>query len=153
MNAIADRKSRSALIAAINRYLDGETTAFKFDDEIFSIQSEDDPTITYVVHQLWLFYDDLKDHKVKLSKEAWDYFQRLVLVLKSDTQIEVQTRRLWDYSQLVALVALLLFVYVTVPYRAELYDARAAAYESLGKAREAQQDRKEADWRRGKSPN
>jgi len=111
MNAIVDSKSRNALIAAINRYLDGETTAFKFDDEIFSIESEDDPTISYVIHQLWLFYDDCKDHKAKLSKEAWDYFQRLVLVLQSDAQIEVQKRRQWDYSQLVALVALLLLVW------------------------------------------
>lgn len=111
MNAIVDRKSRNALIAAINRYLDGETTAFKFDDEIFSIDSEDDPTISYVVTQLWLFYDDLKDHKVKLSKEAWDYFQRLVLILQSDAQIEVIKRRQWDYGQFVALIALLLCGY------------------------------------------
>jgi len=41
MNAVADRRNRDALIAAINRYLDGETTAFKFDDEIFIISSED----------------------------------------------------------------------------------------------------------------
>ncbi len=45
---IVDRQNRDALVAAINRYLDGETTAFKFDDEIFSIKS-DDPTISHVV--------------------------------------------------------------------------------------------------------
>lgn len=39
-----DRPNRDALVAAINRYLDGETTTFKFDDEILSIKS-DDPTI------------------------------------------------------------------------------------------------------------
>ena len=72
-----DRKNRDLLIAAINRYLDGETTAFKFDDEIFGIKS-DDPTISYAVRQLWYFYDDLKDHKVRLSKEGWDYIQRLI---------------------------------------------------------------------------
>ena len=83
MNRTVDRLNRDALVAAINRYLDGETTAFKFDDEIFGIDS-DDPTISYLVRQLWLFYDDLKDHKAQLSKEAWDYFQRLVLVLQSD---------------------------------------------------------------------
>ncbi len=107
---IVDRNNRNALVAAINRYLDGETTAFKFDDEIFSISS-DDLTIRHVVQQLWLFYDDLKDHKVKLSKEAWDYFQRLVLVLQSDAQIEVSRRQRWDYTHLVALTALLLFLY------------------------------------------
>jgi hypothetical protein len=105
-----DRLNRDALVAAINRYLDGETTAFKFDDEIFGIDS-DDPTISYLVRQLWLFYDDLKDHKAQLSKEAWDYFQRLVLVLQSDAHIEVSTRRRWDYSHVIAFDALLLFVY------------------------------------------
>ena len=110
MNRIVDRPNRDALVAAINRYLDGETTAFKFDDEIFSIDS-DDPTISHVVSQLWLFYDDCKDHKAQLSKEAWDYFQRLVLVLQSDAHIQVNKRRQWDYTQLIALNALLLSVY------------------------------------------
>ena len=39
-----DRKNRDALVAAINRYLDGQTTAFQFDGEIFGIKS-DDPTV------------------------------------------------------------------------------------------------------------
>jgi len=45
---IVDRPNRDALVAAINRYFDGKTTAFKFDDEIFGIKS-DDPTISHVV--------------------------------------------------------------------------------------------------------
>ncbi len=105
-----DRENRDALVAAINRYLDGQTTAFQFDGEIFGIKS-DDPTVSHVVHALWFFYDDCNDHKVKLSKEAWDYFQRLVLLLKSDGQVELTRRRRWDFTQLVALAALLLFLY------------------------------------------
>lgn len=108
-----DRENRDALVAAINRYLDGQTTAFEFDDEIFSIKS-DDATVSHVVHALWLFYDDLKDHKVQLSKEAWDYFQRLILVLKSDAQVEVSTRRRWDSTQLVAVAALAFFAYAAL---------------------------------------
>jgi len=104
-----DRQNRDALVVAINRYLDGDTTAFQFDDEIFGIKS-DDPTISRVVHSLWLFYDDCKDHKVQLSKEAWDYYQRLILVLRSDGQMEVTTRRRWDCPQLVAAGALLAFI-------------------------------------------
>jgi hypothetical protein len=105
-----DREHRDALVAAINRYLDGQTTAFQFDGEIFGIRS-DDPIVSHVVHSLWLFYDDCKDHKVHLSKEAWDYFQRLVLLLESDGQVELSRRRRWDFTQLVALAALLLFLY------------------------------------------
>ena len=110
LNRFIDRKNRDALVAAINCYLDGETTAFKFDEEIFRIDS-DDPTVSHIVSQLWFFYDDCKDHKVQLSKEAWDYFQRLVLVLQSDAHVEVSKRRQWGYTQLVAIAALLLFIY------------------------------------------
>jgi hypothetical protein len=105
-----DRDNRDRLVAAINRYLDGQTTAFQFDDEIFGIAS-DDPTVRHIVGAMWHFYDDCKDHKVQLSKEAWDYFPRLILVLQSDGHIEVGKRRRWGYTQLVALAALLLFVY------------------------------------------
>jgi hypothetical protein len=107
---IVDRENRDALVAAINRYLDGQTSAFQFDGEIFGIKS-DDPTVSHVVHALWFFYDDCKDHKVHLSKEAWDYFQRLILVLQSDGQVELSRRRRWDFTQLVALAALLSFLY------------------------------------------
>ena len=66
-----DRESRDAVVAAINRYFDGETTAFQFDDEIFGVKS-DDPTVSHVVHTLWLFYDDCKDHKVHgCSSPRW----------------------------------------------------------------------------------
>jgi hypothetical protein len=103
-----DRAGCDALVAAINRYLEGQTTAFQFDEELFSVDFKD-PMIGHVVGQLWLFYDDCKDHKVRLSKEAWDYFQRLILVLQSDGQIELTRRRRWDFAQLVAVLALLLF--------------------------------------------
>ena len=101
MKNAVDRKNRDALVTAINRYLDGESTAFQFDDEIFGITS-DDPTVSHVVGVFWCFYDDCRDHKVRLSKDAWDYFQRLILVLQSDGHIEVSTRRRWDYTQFVA---------------------------------------------------
>ena len=110
MNKIVDRKSRDALVVAINRYLGDETTAFQFDDEIFSINS-DDSTVSHIVCNLWCFYDDCKDHKVRLSRDEWDYFQRLVLVLQSNGHIEVITRRRWDFTQLIAISALLLFLY------------------------------------------
>ena len=42
---------------------------------------------------------------------------------------------------------------ISASYRAEVYEARAAAYEVLGKTKKAQQDREEAEWRRGKPPS
>jgi hypothetical protein len=105
-----DRTARDLLIAAINRYLDGETTAFEFDEEIFAINSRD-RTVGIVTRNLWYLYDDCKDHKVQMTKEQWDCVQRFILVLKSDGQIESTTRRHWDFTQLVAIAALLLYLY------------------------------------------
>jgi tetratricopeptide (TPR) repeat protein len=41
---------------------------------------------------------------------------------------------------------------ITVPYRPEVYEARAAAYERQGKTKKAQIDREEAEYRQSKPP-
>ncbi len=103
-----DRKNRDRLIDAINRYLAGEITAFEFDEEIFDdiTNDTDDLTVNYAIHSLWHFYDDLTDHKVHLSKEGWDYFQRLILILKSDAHIQHEGKRIWSQTQTSAAYAL-----------------------------------------------
>ena len=101
-----DRKNRDLLIAAINRYIDGETTAFKFDDEIFGIKS-DDPTISYAVFQLWHFYppgmkpfkirSPLMDFAVTLQCCAvWAIFSPLVLLFQVLPTTETDTRIVMD---------------------------------------------------------
>lgn len=101
-----DRQNRDRLVDAIRRYLAETITAFEFDDEIFGISDNSaDPTIEHVTRGLWFLYDDCKDHKVVLSKEAWDYCQRLILLLKSDAHVETETRKRWSITQLVAGVA------------------------------------------------
>ena len=58
-------------------------------------------------------YDDIEDHKVVASKEEWDFFQRLLLILKSDAEIVEETgKRIWTARQAVALVCLVVFVVV-----------------------------------------
>ena len=51
----------------------------------------------YVVDALWCHYDDCTDHKVVLSKPAWDYFHRLMLLVKSDAEVQFAstTRKFW----------------------------------------------------------
>ena len=105
-----DRLSRDKVAAGIRSFLDEETTAFEFDAAIFEIES-DDPTVDEVVQRLWLHYDDLKDHKVALTRSEWHYFQRLLLILESDGHIErLTTIWRWRPSQLVAFVTLIGFV-------------------------------------------
>jgi hypothetical protein len=63
-----------------------------------------------VAKLLWYHYDDLKDHKVVASKEEWDFFQRLLLILKSDADIVEETgERKWTARQAVAAVCLAVF--------------------------------------------
>src|SRR5262249_4022391 len=64
----------------------------------------------HVVPALWHHYDDCRDHKVVLSKEQWDYFQRLMLLLESDAHLDVRECRRWSMTQLLAGIALSAFV-------------------------------------------
>jgi hypothetical protein len=51
-----------------------------------------DETVKHVADLLWYHYDDLEDHKVVASKAEWDFFQRLLLILKSDADlVEIST--------------------------------------------------------------
>ena len=105
-----DRQNRSRLVAVITRYMNEEVMAFAFDNEIFQIcNASDDATVRFVVTSLWFHYDDCKDHLAGLSKEEWDYFQRLILLLESNSEIERVVRRRWSLRQIIAVVALLGF--------------------------------------------
>ncbi len=105
-----DRENRDRLVDAIDRFLNETTTAFQFDEEVHEIRgASDDPTVTHIASSLWYYYDDCKDHTVDLSKEAWDYFQRLILVLQSDAHVEIETHRRWSVTQAGAAIALALF--------------------------------------------
>ena len=106
-----DRPSRNRLSCAIRKYLADATTAFQFDEEICGIaDSTSDKTVDFVVAQLWLHYDDCVDHFCVLTKQEWDYFQRLMLLLDSDAHIQIRKARRWSPTQLGALVALTAFV-------------------------------------------
>ena len=111
--AIVDRKARDFVASEVRRFLNGESTAFKFDDAINDVES-DDPTVRDIVYRLWHHYDDFKDHTVTLSKPEWNYFQRLLLILESDRHIETQTTRKWRWTQLFAFAALLAFSVVVL---------------------------------------
>ena len=105
------RYDRDSLIEVINRYLNEELTAFKLDEALSEIGARTkDETAKQVVDLFWCHYDDVEDHKVVATKEEWDYFQRLLLILKSDAEIVQETgERKWTARQAVAAVCLVLF--------------------------------------------
>jgi hypothetical protein len=106
-----DRESRNRLIDCINRYLDESITAFQFDDELDSLADETgDATVRLIALELWYCYDDCKDHHVVLSKESWDYIQRLLLVLKSGKTVVEEHWRVWSWTQAAAAAGVLFFI-------------------------------------------
>jgi len=105
-----DRKSREELTRAIEEYLGDEISAFDFDERINNIETEDE-SVSELILALWFFYGDCKDHHVVLEKPEWDYFQRILLFLRTDYSIADRYREIKkkkkDWTQLVALVALI----------------------------------------------
>ena len=110
------RYDRDRLAEVINLYLSEELTAFRFDEQLSEIAAgTKDETVKQVVSLFWYHYDDIDDHKVVASKEEWHYFQRLLLILKSDADIVSQSgMRKWTMRQAVAAVCVAIFVVVLV---------------------------------------
>jgi hypothetical protein len=112
---IVDRDSRDSLIASINAYADGTIDNFEFDERNSDVStSTNDRTVHDIVHFLWLHYDDCVRHKSGLSKPEWDYFQRLLLILHSNAQFRRSGNRQWTARQLVAGVAVLLYLAIAL---------------------------------------
>jgi len=112
-----DPKARRKLKRSIGDYLDEKSTAFEFDEQLQDIETEDE-SVQQAIANLWLFYDDCKDHKIVARKEDWDFFQRLILFMDSDLEIadlyddEKRTKR--NFTQLAALTALLIQVFMFI---------------------------------------
>ncbi len=104
-----NREHRERLAAIVRQYLDGEISAFAFDELTDPFRGSYDKTVKHVASTVWFHYDDCKNHFVNLTKPEWDYFQRLLLVLDSNDHIVKTTTLCWRYSQLLALLSFIGF--------------------------------------------
>ena len=104
-----DRAARDKVILAFEDYLDDQITAFEFDDRLQEIESTD-RTVNEVIHAAWFHYDDCKDHKVHLSKPEWDYFQRFLLILRSEAEMSSSESKRWSWDHALAWLALIVFL-------------------------------------------
>lgn len=107
-----DRPARDEAIAAFEEFLDDRITAFDFDERLGNIQSQDQ-TVNEVIGAAWYHYDDCTDHNVILTKAEWDYFQRLILILRSDAELSSTDERRWSWDHALAWTALLAFVAIS----------------------------------------
>ena len=63
--------------------------ALELGDELHIIaHATQDSTVKFVNRVMWFHYDDCKDHKIVASKQEWDYFNRLLLLLESEAEAE-----------------------------------------------------------------
>ena len=85
-----DQAARKQMADTIRSYLNEEIKSFQFSNALDDIRTQTaDATVDLIADILWCFYDDdWLSHKVIASKEEWDYFHRLLLVLESDTELE-----------------------------------------------------------------
>jgi hypothetical protein len=110
-NSVPSRKSLAELIRS---FLASDITAFAFDEKLDTFRDSADPIIRHVVDAVWYHYDDCDDHLVCFSKEEWDYFQRLLLVLSSDCSVRTESSTRWSIKQLVAAVSVCAFSYFAI---------------------------------------
>lgn len=107
---MVDRAARDRMAEAIRSYMDEGIWAFDFDDLLEDIRATtEDGTVLAARRQLWSCYDDVKDHPLVASKQEWDYFNRLLLLLESDAEIEEAVGRSWHASQFVAAAFLICY--------------------------------------------
>lgn len=98
-----DRANRDRLANAIRDFSERRIGASTFDDEIIKVESKsNDDTVQEIVFLLWFHYDDFLDHPAILSREEWDFFQRLLLVLESDAHLIEHRTRIRSASRWIA---------------------------------------------------
>ncbi len=101
------------MAAVLRSYMNEEITAFAFDEALSEmIEATSDETVQNIGRALWFLYDDCTDHKVVASKEEWDYYNRLLLLLESDGELAPETpgRRTWRLTQAMAAVLFIGFL-------------------------------------------
>lgn len=116
---MVDRKARNRLGEVIDDYLEERIMAFEFDEQINSNDTQDE-SVLELTGALWCFYDDLEDHQVVLGKQEWNFFQRILLFLKTDNEISdkysCEFRSISDWTQWIALAALVIQILLLVLY-------------------------------------
>lgn len=102
---MVDRKARDELAAVLQSYMNDEILSCDLDDIASKIKfSTSDKVVGVVANSLWYHYDDNVDHHIVASKQEWDFFYRLLLLLKSDCEFAFS--RHWTIRQPVAALCL-----------------------------------------------
>jgi hypothetical protein len=92
-----------------------EITSHQLDDMLAEVAATtQDSSVRVITREVWGLYDDLVDHLIVTSKQGWGYLNRILVLLGSDSEVEVI--RSWDgfrATQCFAAAALAGYVYLT----------------------------------------
>ena len=105
---MVDRSARDQMVVAIRSYMDESINSSSFDEKLSEITlSTKDEIVLVAGNSLWYTYDDYIEHDIGASKDQWDFFNRLLLLLESDCEFETsQCKRIWTYRQCIAAACL-----------------------------------------------
>ncbi len=102
---MVDRTARDELAAVLQSYMNDEILSCDLDDVASKIKfSTSDKVVEVVANSLWYHYDDNVDHHIVASKQEWNFFYRLLLLLKSDCELTFSSR--WTIKQPIAALCL-----------------------------------------------
>ena len=110
------RKTRDQLADLIQKQLDSCLNDSEFDDRVYAIwEVTDDLTVRSISE--WLLNGDVPAIEMpRFSKEQWDVAQRLLLVLRSDAEIQLRKTHIWSSSQWIAAVGLIGFTVLSLRF-------------------------------------
>lgn len=103
-----DREARNRVCALIRSFLAREIDDDQLDEGLTDMFSSRDSVVAYVTSEVISLYEAFGDQLIVVNKPHWDYFQRLLLLLESDSTIEID--REWRCSITQPIAALTLFL-------------------------------------------
>ena len=89
-NHMPDRQARDQLIAALVAYMRGDIRTREFERRLEAVPTDDEPALREVVGDLWLIYDDFRDHPVSVPEETWNVLLRVLAALESGLGLEIR---------------------------------------------------------------
>lgn len=112
---MVDRVARDQMVAAIERYLDEEVSLSQLDDALHNIaETTQDETARYVA-DLFLDDDPWPSRKCEVTKDGWDFCQRVLLLLKSDGRVQIDEEKKWTLRNALAAALFALYLLALIP--------------------------------------
>ncbi len=112
-SAVIDRSARDQLAEAMERFLSEEISSWELLDHIEKTPWQDS-AVSFAANSLYLPLVNSEDHKAQLSKAEWNFYQRLLLILRSNAIVEISRTRIWSRRQLLAAATLVAFIAITI---------------------------------------